>query len=341
MYAVIETGGKQYRVELGSEIEVDRMDVEPGQTIDLERVLLVADGDEAAIGQPVVDGARVSASVLRQSRGDKIVVFKYKPKARTRVKQGHRADLTVLRIADIAWAGRSAAKEQAKVDKEQQKPPPRPPRRPPPSRPPPTRRSPSSWPPLPPAAAAAAGRQAAPPKAAAKPAAKAAAKPPRGEAEPKAAEPEPAAETQPAAEPPRRPRRPRRPPSHEVTEAVDAGTDAATDDAPGRTSNSVAHKKAGSSSKNGRDSVGQRLGVKAGDGQLVQRRLDHRPPARHDVPGRPRHRPRPRLHRLRHGHRPCQVRARAPRQEADPHHRGRPRGTGRGTRRLAPGEPRS
>ena len=119
MYAVIETGGKQYRVELGSEIEVDRMDVEPGQTIDIERVLLIADGEQAAIGQPVVDGAVVSASVLRQSRGDKIVVFKYKPKARTRVKQGHRADLTVLRIADIAWAGRSAAKEQAKIDKEQ------------------------------------------------------------------------------------------------------------------------------------------------------------------------------------------------------------------------------
>ena len=96
------------------------MDVEPGQTIELERVLLVADGEQAAIGQPVVDGARVSASVLRQSRGDKIVVFKYKPKARTRVKQGHRADLTVLRIADIAWAGRSAAKEQAKVDKQEQ-----------------------------------------------------------------------------------------------------------------------------------------------------------------------------------------------------------------------------
>lgn len=119
MYAVIETGGKQYRVELGSEIEVDRMDVEPGQTIDIDRVLLIADGEEAAIGQPVVDGARVSASVLRQSRGDKIVVFKYKPKARTRVKQGHRADLTVLRIADIAWAGRSAADEQATIDKQQ------------------------------------------------------------------------------------------------------------------------------------------------------------------------------------------------------------------------------
>ena len=113
MYAVIETGGKQYRVELGSEIEVDRMDVEPGQTIDLDRVLLVADGDQATIGAPLVDGATVSASVLRQTRGEKLIVFKYKPKARSRVKNGARADLTLLRIADIAWAGRSAAQEGA------------------------------------------------------------------------------------------------------------------------------------------------------------------------------------------------------------------------------------
>lgn len=116
MYAVIETGGKQYRVELGSEIEVDRMDVEPGQTIDLGRVLLVADGDQSAIGAPLVDGATVSASVVAQTRGEKLIVFKYKPKARTRVKNGARADLTLLRIADIAWAGRSAAKEDAAAE---------------------------------------------------------------------------------------------------------------------------------------------------------------------------------------------------------------------------------
>ena len=118
MYAVIETGGKQYRVELGSEIEVDRMDVEPGQTIDLDRVLLVADGDEASIGAPLVDGATVSANVVRQTRGEKLVVFKYKPKARTRVKNGARADLTLLRIADIAWGDRSAAREGAAADAE-------------------------------------------------------------------------------------------------------------------------------------------------------------------------------------------------------------------------------
>lgn len=121
MYAVIESGGKQYRVELGSEIEVDRLDVNPGDQIDIARVLLVADGDRSAIGRPVVEGAMVSANVVRQMRGDKIVVFKYKPKARTRVKNGHRAEQTVLRIADIAWDGRSAAKDRARIDAEQQR----------------------------------------------------------------------------------------------------------------------------------------------------------------------------------------------------------------------------
>jgi large subunit ribosomal protein L21 len=111
MYAVIETGGKQYRVELGNEIEVERLDVAAGDTIALERVLLIADGDVATIGRPVVEGALVSADVLRQDRGEKLIVFKYKPKARRRVKKGHRQELTVLRIADIAFDGRSAARE--------------------------------------------------------------------------------------------------------------------------------------------------------------------------------------------------------------------------------------
>lgn len=110
MYAVIETGGKQYRVEVGSQIEVEYLDVEPGQTLDLERVLLVADGDATAIGRPLVEGARVSAEVVRQDRGDKIVVFKYRPKARSRVKHGHRQEQTVLRVADIVHGDRSAAR---------------------------------------------------------------------------------------------------------------------------------------------------------------------------------------------------------------------------------------
>ena len=121
MYAVIESGGKQHRVELGSEIQVDRLDVQPGDSITLDRVLLVADGDDAAIGRPVVDGASVSAEVLGQDRGEKIVVFKYKPKARTRVKKGFRAELTTLRITDIAFGGKSAAKDAEKQQKAEAK----------------------------------------------------------------------------------------------------------------------------------------------------------------------------------------------------------------------------
>jgi large subunit ribosomal protein L21 len=117
MYAVIETGGKQYRVEVGTELEVELLDVEPGKTITIERVLLVADGDQAAIGQPVVADAAVSAEVVRQTRGEKLISFKYRPKARRRVKKGHRQELTVLRISDIVFGGKSAADDAAKQAK--------------------------------------------------------------------------------------------------------------------------------------------------------------------------------------------------------------------------------
>ena len=115
MYAVIETGGKQYRVEVGTELEVELLDVEPGNTITLDRVLLVADGDDASVGQPLVANAAVSAEVLRQTRGDKVIAFKYRPKARRRVKRGHRQDLTVLRISDITLGAKSAAKTVKKA----------------------------------------------------------------------------------------------------------------------------------------------------------------------------------------------------------------------------------
>jgi len=115
MYAVIETGGKQYRVEVGTQLEVELLDVEPGQSITLDRVLLVADGAEAAIGTPVVDGAAVEAEVLGATRGEKVIAFKYRPKARRRVKKGHRQELTVLRIADIRFGGKSAAGDAKKA----------------------------------------------------------------------------------------------------------------------------------------------------------------------------------------------------------------------------------
>jgi large subunit ribosomal protein L21 len=109
MYAVIETGGKQYRVEVGTELEVELLDAEAGQSITLERVLLVADDADATIGTPLVSDAAVEAEVVGRQRGDKVIAFKYQPKARRRVKKGHRQELTLLRIADIRFQGRSAA----------------------------------------------------------------------------------------------------------------------------------------------------------------------------------------------------------------------------------------
>ena len=116
MYAVIETGAKQYRVEVGTELEVELLDVEPGKTITIDRVLLVADGDDSTIGRPLVEDASVSAEVVNQTRGPKLISFKYRPKARSRVKKGHRQELTVLRITDITLGGKSAAKAADKAE---------------------------------------------------------------------------------------------------------------------------------------------------------------------------------------------------------------------------------
>ena len=116
MYAVIETGGKQYKVELGTELEVELLDVEPGQEINLERVLMVADGETTAIGQPIVADAAVTARVLRRDRGEKTISFKYRPKARRRVKKGHRQEQTVLLITEVRLGSKSAAAEAKVVE---------------------------------------------------------------------------------------------------------------------------------------------------------------------------------------------------------------------------------
>lgn len=118
MYAVIETGGKQYRVEVGTELEVELLDAAPGDSITLDRVLLVADGEESAIGRPVVADAAVEAEIVRRDRGDKVIAFKYRPKARRRVKKGHRQDLTVIRITDVRLNGKSAAEAKRRADAE-------------------------------------------------------------------------------------------------------------------------------------------------------------------------------------------------------------------------------
>ena len=104
MFAVIRTGGKQYRVQKDDVIRVERLDGEPGAAIELDQVLMLDDGKGPTIGSPLVAGARVSATVLDQTRADKIIVFKKKRRKNYRRKQGHRQHQTVLRITDIAAA---------------------------------------------------------------------------------------------------------------------------------------------------------------------------------------------------------------------------------------------
>ena len=116
MYAVIETGGKQYRVEVGTELEIERLEAAPGDAVAFDRVLLVADGDAASIGRPLVANALVSGEIVRRDRGEKLISFKYRPKARRRVKKGHRQELSVVRISDIVLDGKSAAKDLAKAE---------------------------------------------------------------------------------------------------------------------------------------------------------------------------------------------------------------------------------
>lgn len=102
MYAIVRTGGRQYRAEPGLTIDVERLPQQEGESIELTDVLLVAtDNGEAVIGQPVVDGAVVKATVVKQGRGRKVFVWKYKPKERYRRRRGHRQYFTRLRIDDI------------------------------------------------------------------------------------------------------------------------------------------------------------------------------------------------------------------------------------------------
>lgn len=101
-YAIIEDGGKQFKAVEGGTIEVDRFAAEPGEKMDLDHVLLVVEDDNILIGSPFIQGARVEATVESQIKGPKVVVFKYKPKQRYRVKTGHRQKYTRLRIDSIA-----------------------------------------------------------------------------------------------------------------------------------------------------------------------------------------------------------------------------------------------
>jgi len=101
VYAIVKTGGHQYKVAVGDQLNVEKLPVEAGQTVELSEVLMVSDDDRVTVGTPFVAGATVKATVVNQHRGDKIVVFKYKAKKRYRRKMGHRQDLTRLAIDAI------------------------------------------------------------------------------------------------------------------------------------------------------------------------------------------------------------------------------------------------
>jgi large subunit ribosomal protein L21 len=104
VYAIVATGGKQYRVEPGQRLEVEKLEAEPGSRVELPEVLLVANGENVTVGQPTVPGAMVVAEVVDQIKGKKIIVFKYKAKVRYRRKTGHRQRLTSLVVRDIVTA---------------------------------------------------------------------------------------------------------------------------------------------------------------------------------------------------------------------------------------------
>jgi large subunit ribosomal protein L21 len=100
MYAVVEVNGKQYRAEKGAVLTVDRFDAEKGATVSLDKVLLVS-GDSVKVGAPYVPGAAVKATVQEEIKGDKVLVFKYKPKKDYRRLNGHRQRYTLLKVEDI------------------------------------------------------------------------------------------------------------------------------------------------------------------------------------------------------------------------------------------------
>ena len=111
MYAVVSSGGKQYRVEPGSTLTIERVAAEAGATLTFDRVLLIGDGDEVTVGTPVVTGASVSATVLGEELGPKLVIFKFKQKVKYRRRTGHRQHLMRVRIDTITSDGRSTAAE--------------------------------------------------------------------------------------------------------------------------------------------------------------------------------------------------------------------------------------
>lgn len=102
MYAVITTGGKQYRVTEGQTLKIEKLDAEAGSTIDFDQVLMIADGDQFKVGAPLVKGGKVQASVIGQGRGEKIEIVKFRRRKHHRKQMGHRQYYTEVKITKIS-----------------------------------------------------------------------------------------------------------------------------------------------------------------------------------------------------------------------------------------------
>jgi large subunit ribosomal protein L21 len=114
-YAIVATGGKQFRVKAGQVINAASLPVEKGKDVELSPVLLIADGDEVVIGTPGIEGAKVIATCLEQGKARKVIVFRYKNKVRERRKTGHRQPFTKLLIKEIVKPGGKVSKKPAKA----------------------------------------------------------------------------------------------------------------------------------------------------------------------------------------------------------------------------------
>ena len=119
MFAVIKTGGKQYRVTPDDVIQIERISGEAGDEVFFNNVLILADGGKTDVGAPLVDGARVTGTLMEQTRGEKIIIFKKKRRKSYRRRNGHRQDLSVVRITDISGlrAKKKAAPKKSKTKK--------------------------------------------------------------------------------------------------------------------------------------------------------------------------------------------------------------------------------
>ena len=116
MYAIIETGGKQYRVQNGDQIRVEKLNVEDGKAVVFDKVLVAGEGSDIKIGTPYLDGLTVEGNAIESAKGDKVVIFKYKAKKDYRKKQGHRQPYTLVEITAVAGEKAAPKKEEPKAE---------------------------------------------------------------------------------------------------------------------------------------------------------------------------------------------------------------------------------